>query len=239
MDTNTPTSAFGATSLLSTSLLLVAPPTPTDLYGQACSRIEWQTGSVLSADMAAALRSLLSVIQTFLINSDDPTPHPLLAQVASREKLSDEALSTMAQVVKTGLEEFAAASGYETAPESRRAFLQAQCKMRDNNTCCLTRCPTGGECYSIFPFDKGDGVVNFWQLIALLCGEEETAALRIAISIDRDMHPDRETLSNFWWISTDLHKYFANGWVVVVPQLTIEQLPYDPAAVREVSPITL
>lgn len=257
MDTTIPIATFGGKSLLSTSLLLVAPRTPTDIYGQACSRVKWLTGSVLPGDMAAALNSLLSVIHTFLTDNNDPTPHPLLAQIASPELLSDQALSAMANVVKTGLEDFASASGRPkseiardstlgaphaastVAPESRRQFLREQCGKRDNTTCCLTRCSTSGECCSIFPFIEGvDGAANFWRLISLLCGQEETAALRVAISLDPDMVPGTDMLSNLWWISNDLHKYFARGWVVVVPQLTLKQLPYDPATIRQVSPMT-
>lgn len=256
MDTDISIKTFGATSL-STSLLLLAPCTPTDIYGQACSRVKWLTGSVLSDDLAAAISSLLSVVHTFLTNSDSPTPHPLLVQVASPELLSDEALCNMANVVRAGLEGFAAARGHpgsETArdstaglahqanpavPKSRSQFLTDQCMMRDNAACCLTQSLTGGECCSIFPFIEGhDGARNFWQLISLLCGEEESAVLRVVISMDPTMDLGTDMLSNLWWISNDLHKYFARGWIVVVPQLTLEHLPYDPALVREVSLLT-
>lgn len=44
-----------------------------------------------------------------------------------------------------------------------------------------------------------------------------------------------DVLLNVWRLCEDVHSYFDKGWVAIIPQLTPEQIPYDPAVVSEVT----
>lgn len=188
--------------------------------------------------------------------------HPLLFHVASPDLLSDDALRDMANVVNTALVHFASAGRRarsqsppslpdqslpptpvtESAPNNkypstrRTQRVSNLCCVRDNNTCCLTKRRTGGECSHILPLSlRHEKSVNFWKFIALFRGEAETAALREVLCMGPDSVHGADILLNVWWLSEDVHKYFANGWVAIIPQLTLDQLPYDQATIREVS----
>lgn len=189
--------------------------------------------------------------------------HPLLLRVASPDLLSDDALRDMANVINTALVHFAAAGGRaksqsppslpdqslpptpvtESAPNNKHPSTRRTqrvsnlCGVRDKNTCWLTKRRTGGECSHILPFSlRDEKAVNFWKFIALFRGEAETRALQQAICMGPDSARGTDILLNVWWLSEDVHKYFDKGWVAIIPQLTPDQLPYDPATICEVSP---
>lgn len=189
--------------------------------------------------------------------------HPLLFRVASPNLVSDDALRDMANVINTALVHFAAAGGRtksqsppslpdlslpptpvtESAPNNKNPSTRCTqrvsklCGVRDKNICLLTKRRTGGECSHILPFSlRDEKAVNFWKFIALFRGEEETVALRGALCMGPDSVRVTDNLLNVWWLSEDVHKYFDKGWVTIIPQLTPDQLAYDPAKISEVSP---
>lgn len=230
------------------------PSVPLNHYDLAVSRIKGLT-DYLTPVMRASLIATLSVVHAL---NTPPGIHPLIIQIGST-MFSDSALKEVADIVMAGLSAYEAKGGVEkgstpasrvqandevteppkkklksakTNSSARKGTVRTKCALRDDGICAFTHLRDGQICH-IIPFAVQDKkAVDFWKFISLFRGPAATAALKAA-TLGPYPH-STDTLLNMLVMMPDVHRHFDRAKVALIPQLTCDQLPFDPQHVSTV-----
>lgn len=230
------------------------PSVPLSPYDLAVSRINRLT-DYLTPVMRASLIATLSVVHAL---NTPPEIHPLILRIGSTT-FSDSALKEVADIVMAGLSAYEAKGGVEkgstpasrvqaneeateppkkklksgkTNSSARKGTVRAKCALRDDGICAFTHLRDGQICH-IIPFAIQDKkAVDFWKFISLFRGPAATAVLKAA-TLGPYPH-STDTLLNMLVMMPDVHRHFDRAKIALIPQLTGEQVPFDPAHVSTV-----
>lgn len=222
-------------------------------YDLAASRINRLT-DYLTPVMRASLIATLFVVQAL---NTLPEIHPLILRIGS-PSFSDSALKEVADIVMAGLSAYEAKGGIEkgstpnraqpidepteppkkklksgkTNSSARKGTVRTKCALRDDGTCAFTHLRDGQICH-IIPFAVQDKkAVDFWKFISLFRGPAATAALKAA-ALGPYPH-STDTLLNMLVMMPDVHRHFDRAMIALIPQLTSDQVPFDPQHVSTV-----
>lgn len=213
------------------------PPVPGNptAYQNAITRLNsLVTDGTLTVKKNILLHAAMNTAQSLVVSGD---VHNLLLTIAS-PATPDYRILDLALVVEDGLEAFidqpgTSASVIDTGstksstPQIRG--IEADCAIREGNSCVVTG-DVMGVCCPIIPHCvRGEDADNFWAFVAMLKGPSSTELLKI-LSLGRP--PTTHNIRNVVFLSHGAHACFASGKLAIVP--VVASGAYDPATVTEV-----